>query len=409
MRIVFLHQNFPGQFLGIARALAAEGGHQLVAITDAGNKRPEFMPTVRYGFDAKPLDVVPPLSRPFSVSAARGARVAAALAELKNRGFAPDLVIGSIGWGETLFVRDVYPDVPVLAHAEFYYSATGSDVGFDPEFAEAERRTTSPLTVRARNAALLLGLNEATAAIAPTEWQASRFPAELRGKIHVAHEGIDTARVAPDPAASFTVPGGGPTFRAGDEVVTFVNRNLEPYRGYHVFMRALPAILAARPKAHAVLVGGESTSYGLKPANGTWKQIFLDEVKDRLDLARVHFTGQLPYGGYVQLLQVSAAHVYLTYPFVLSWSMLEAMSAGAPVIASATPPVTEVVEDGRTGLLFDFFDHQRLAKLTIAALDRPAPLADIRRTARAQIVERYDLAKVALPRWRALVGRVAGL
>ncbi len=416
MRILFLHQNFPGQFLAVAQALQASGQHQLVVITDATNPRPDFLPTVRYRFDRAALPRVPAASaRPFLAATARGEVASLAMRHLKDKGFTPDLVIGHLGWGETLYVRDVWPDARVLIHAEFFYSATGADVGFDPEF-DAGPNPPDTRVVRARNAAVLLAMHEANRAVAPTRWQASRFPPELAHKLVVQHEGIRTDTVAPNPDATFTIPGtipgAGLTLRpnaiGSDEVVTFVNRNLEPYRGYHIFMRALPAILKARPKARALIVGADGVSYGASAPEGrTWKDIFLSQVRDQLPMDRVHFLGRVPYDQFVALMQVSAAHVYLTYPFVLSWSMMEAMSAGAPIIASATPPVTEMIEDGKTGLLFDFFKPDELAERTIAVLAEPERYRAMRAAARAHMVETYDLKTRCLPAWLDLVRRTA--
>lgn len=195
----------------------------------------------------------------------------------------------------------------------------------------------------------------------------------------------------------------GTILRAGDEVVSFVNRNLEPYRGFHSFMRALPEILAARPRAQIVVVGGDAVSYGRAPRDGgTWRARLLAEVGSRLDLARVHFVGKLPYPTLIKLFQVTAAHVYLTYPFVLSWSMLEAMSAGALVIGSRTAPVEEVVQDGRNGLLVDFFSPVEIAQRVIEVLERPARFLELRMNARQTIVQKYDLLSCCLPAQIAL-------
>jgi glycosyltransferase involved in cell wall biosynthesis len=322
---------------------------------------------------------------------------------LRQEGIVPDVVVEHPGWGETLFVNDVWPRAKLIIHAEYYYRAEGTDVGFDPEFRRHDLGARE--RVRAKNAALLPALTDADWAVAPTNWQGSRFPAELKCKIAILHEGIDTDLVAPNPAAEVTL--GTRTFRPGDEVITFVNRNLEPYRGYHVFMRALPEILAARPNAQAVIVCGDGASYGEKPARGTWKEIFLADVKDRLPLECVHFVGKVPYAGFIALVQVSAVHVYLTYPFVLSWSMLEAMSAGALVVGSRTAPVEEVIDDGENGTLVDFLDREALAREVVAALSDPELRRGMRAAGRRTIVERYDLRRRCLPQWMRFVPRLA--
>jgi glycosyltransferase involved in cell wall biosynthesis len=116
----------------------------------------------------------------------------------------------------------------------------------------------------------------------------------------------------------------------------------------------------------------------------------------------VHFLGMLDHRSYLNLLQISSVHVYLTYPFVLSWSLIEAMSCGCLIVGSATPPVLEVMRDGENGLTVDFFDHQRLAARVEAALESPREMQVLRRGARETALARYDLRRVLLPRWLAL-------
>ncbi len=408
MRILFLHQNFPGQFLHVAAALQRSGQHELVAVVPETSAKPQIIPVRTYSFDSNSVRTSVPLADHYAERVARGAAVARTLVTLREEGFAPDLVVGHGGWGETLFVRDVWPGCRILLHAEFFYSAEGADVGFDAELSGSPPDLLS-LQMRARNAAMSLALLDADQGVAPTAWQASRFPDQLRAKIAVVHEGINTDAVHPSSHATITLGRGNVSLRPGDEVITFVSRDLEPYRGYHSFMRALPAILARRPQARAVIVGGDQASYGPVPASGkSWKQIFLAEVQDRLDMDRVHFVGRVPYATLVQLLQVSAAHVYLTYPFVLSWSMLEAMSAGALVIGSRTPPVEEVIEDGHNGILRGFFDVDGIADAAVDALANPDRYRPMRDAARQTVIERYDLRRVCLPAWLKLLGDLAG-
>lgn len=394
MRILLVHQNFPGQFLHLAPALKA-AGHEVVALTAEGNQRKSPVRTFRYKMPALPD--MPPLARSYGAAAERGARVAEAVEVLRRReAFAPDVVLGHTGWGETLFLREAAPAARQLAYAEFFYRATGRDTDFDPEFQRPD--LAGRIAVSARAAFHLQAAVEADACVSPTEWQAATFPAEVRPKIRVIHDGIDCAALTPDPGAHLTLPGTDVTLRAGDEVVTFVNRQLEPYRGYHTFVRALPDVLAARPAARVVIVGGDGNSYGPRAPEGTtWKARFLDEVQGRLDLGRVHFLGQVPYSAFRTLLQVSKVHAYLTYPFVLSWSMLEAMALGALVVGSRTPPVTEVIEDGVNGRLVDFFDVAGWSQAIIAALQGQPDDTAIRRAARATVLDRYDLRTKCLP------------
>jgi glycosyltransferase involved in cell wall biosynthesis len=405
VKILFVHQNFPGQFLHLAPAMAARG-HRVLALTDERNQRHSPVEVVRYRTPAhKPDPAALRLGRAYAEASERGLACARAALALRDRhGFAPDLIVGHSGWGETLFLRDVWPSAKIVIYAEYYYVARGLDCDFDPEFQLASPERDFGVT--ARQAHLGHALAQADGAICPTDWQAATFPPAFRPLLHVTHDGIDTGRLAPDQAAEITLPGSGVTLRAGDEVLTFVNRNLEPYRGCHIFLRALPDILAARPKAQVVIVGGDGASYGrAAPGGGGWKDVFLKEIAGRYDPARVHFTGRLPYGDFATLMKVARVHAYLTYPFVLSWSVLEAMAAGAHVVASDTGPVREVIRPGETGELVDFFDVPGWAARLTGALASPARFDPQRRAARALMTARYDLRHVCLPR---LIGYLEG-
>lgn len=396
MKILFVHQNFPGQFLHLAPAMKARG-HDCLALTDAVNQRGSAVPVLRYKHEAQQPDpAATRLGRNFTQMSDRGVTVARAAMQLRERqGYVPDVIFGHSGWGETLFLKEVWPEAKLIVYAEFYYRGVGRDVGFDPEFSRGG--FDQVMIAQGRAAHLGQSLLHADAGLSPTRWQASTYPEPLRHMIRVIFDGVDTARVAPDPAASLTLPG-DKVLRAGEEVLTFVNRNLEPYRGYHIFMRALPEILAARPEAQVVIVGGDDVSYGAPAPKGQkWKEIFLNEVHDRIDLSRVHFLGKVAYPDFVSLLQVSRAHAYLTYPFVLSWSMLEAMSAGCLVVGSRTPPVEELIREGENGLLVDFFDVKAWSARLIEALAEPEKFAPLRAQARRDIQAGYDLQSVCLP------------
>lgn len=407
MRILFVHQNFPGQWVHLAKHYAASPENEVIALRHSANRRPDIVRTVDYDFTEKPPRGLYPLGDHFALRTGRAAAVADAAFRLKQEGFVPDLIAGHAGWGETLFLREVFPDARQIVYAEFFYRSRGADSGFDPEFGGAFDHRTGYGTV-ARNAAMITALAYADRGLAPTEWQRSVFEPALRERIEVIHDGVDTDVVKPDPHAFIKLGKGTITMRPGDELITFVNRNLEPYRGYHIFMRALPKILAERPNARVVIVGGDSVSYGkAAPKGKTWRNIFLDEVKDRIDMSRVHFVGKVPYPLFLNLLQVSAAHVYLTYPFVLSWSMIEAMAAGCLVIGSKTAPVEEVLKDGRNGVLVDFFDPDDVARAVVDALAKPKKYRKMRERARLDAVAGYDLRTVSMPRLTGLFERLA--
>jgi glycosyltransferase involved in cell wall biosynthesis len=402
MKILFVHQNFPGQFLHLAPALAARG-HQVLAMTDEKNTRGASVKVARYR-SPQPEDEFTRgrIGRSYFGMAERGLTVMRGARALRDRhGYVPDVVFGHPGWGETLFLRGIWPEARHLAYAEFFYSPTGLDVEFDPEFSPPN--PDRPAIVLARQAHLAHAMAQADAGLAPTRFQASTFPPCFRTMLSVIHDGVDTARVAPNPEATLTLPNGR-VLRAGDEVLSFVNRNIEPYRGAHIFLRALPEVLAARPEAQVVILGGDEVSYGAPaPGGAGWRAHLLAELEGRLDLSRVHFLGRVPYPQFLSLMQVTRVHAYLTYPFVLSWSLMEAMAAGAHVVGSRTAPVEEVVEDGVTGTLVDFFDVPGWSAALIHALAEPAAHDPLRLAARARIVERYDLATVCLPMLIAFV------
>jgi glycosyltransferase involved in cell wall biosynthesis len=408
MKILFVHQNFPGQFLYLAPALM-ERGHDVTALTDETNQRKSPVTTFRYRKpESRPDPAVARLGATFAEMTNRAHRAARAAIVLRDKhGYVPDVIFGHGGWGETLFLREVWPQARMLVYAELYYAPRGLDVGFDPEFSQATDDKAFSVVSRQGHQALMMA--QADAALTPTEFQADTFPPCFRDKITIIHDGVDTRRLAPDPQARVTLPS-GVSFEAGDELLTFINRNLEPYRGYHSFMRALPEVMRARPNAQVVIIGGDDVSYGARPGGDrTWKDIFLDEVRDRIDLNRVHFTGKVPYSTFVGLMQTTRVHCYLTVPFVLSWSMLEAMSAGALVVGSRTPPVEELITDGVNGLLVDFFDTAEIAGTLIDALENPGSYLPLRRAARAHIVENYDLRATCLPRLIDFVeGRIGG-
>lgn len=395
MKILFVHQNFPGQFPHLAPALARRG-HQVLALTDEKNQRASPVRTVRYAAP-QPVKTSGVLGRTYSDYAERGLLAARGARALRDRhGFVPDIIIGHSGWGETLFLKEIWPEARLLVYAELMYRTRGHDVGFDPEVSPGSDEGRF-MTV-ARSAHLIQGIVQADAALAPTQYQADSFPPELRGKITVIHDGIDTDRVCPDPAASLTLPGGR-VLRAGDEVLSFVSRSLEPYRGFHVFMRALPEVLRARPQAQVVLVGAEGVSYGAERRDGrSWKQAMLEELGEGLDLSRVHFIGRQPYADYLSLIRLARVHCYLTYPFVLSWSLTETMAAGGYVVASDTQPVRELIRDGENGRLVPFFDVPALSAALIRGLEGDPEAPRLRQAARQTILDGYDLQRHSLPR-----------
>ena len=404
MKLLFVHQNFPGQFLHLAPEMQRRG-HDVRALVDATNKNTADVPLLRYTHAALEVDAkATRLGRNFTTMSDRGVSVARFCQRLRAEGYVPDVIYGHSGWGETLFLKEVWPEAKLLVFAEFYYRGRGADTGFDPEFQVSG--FDQVMIAQSRAAYMAQALAHADRGISPTEWQASTHPPLLRQQLEVIFDGVDCDRLAPNPDATFSLPDGR-ILKRGDEVLTFVNRNLEPYRGYHIFMRALPDVLAARPEAQVVIVGGDEVSYGAKPKDGaSWKEVILAEVKDRLDLSRVHFTGRVPYDRLVDLIHVSRVHAYLSYPFVLSWSMVETMAAGTLVVGSNTAPVAEVIQDGVTGKLVDFFDVKGWSAALTDALARPEAYDGMRDAARRMVRDRYDLRSVCLPKQIDLLTRL---
>lgn len=411
MRILCVHQNFPGQYLHLAPALV-QRGHEVTALTLRESPTGGWggVRWLRYGVQRGSARDIHPWVADFETKIIRGEACWRAARQLQAAGYEPDVIVAHPGWGESLFLKEVWPQAPLGIYCEFYYQAAGADVGFDPEFAAADASEVCRLRLKNLNSSLHFEL--ASAGLAPTHWQASTFPEPFRGRISVIHDGIDTATLGPRSDVRLALAGGR-HLAPEDEVITFVNRNLEPYRGYHSFMRALPAILARRPRARVLIVGGDGVSYGARPKQGqTWKEIFAAEARAKIpaaDWARVYFLGRVPHRKFIALLQRSSLHVYLTYPFVLSWSLLEAMSVGCAIVASDTAPVREAIQHDQTGRLVDFFDVDALAAAVCALLDDEPARLRLGAAARAFARDHYDLQSVCLPRQLAWVEALADL
>lgn len=403
MRILFVHQNFPGQFKHLAPALSKRG-HHVSAFGTA--TRPPRSDLVYHTYQPVRTSSrqIHPWASDFETKVIRAEACMHAAQALARTGYVPDVIYGHPGWGELLFLRELWPQTPQIHYLEFFYRSQGQDLGFDPEFGQPSLDQRARL--RAKNANLLLNMDSMDLGVTPTAWQFSTLPSAYQPRTHTIHDGIDTQTLVPHPVRPTQWRrGNGQAWplHADTPVVTFVARNLEPYRGYHQFMRALPQLMRKVPKAQIMIVGGDTVSYGASPKEGTWKQRFFSEVAQDIDTSRVHFLDRLPYSELISLLRISNAHVYLTYPFVLSWSMLEAMSLGAPIVASNTAPVRDVIEHGRNGLLFDFFDPNALADAVVHCLNEPALQRKLGAAGRQTIVERYDLQTVSLPQQLALL------
>jgi len=392
MRFLFIHQNFPAQYVHIVRHLVSLG-HEVVFITQ--NTR-NSLPAVRKIIYARPSAAsgIHPFLNQFDACVRNGEAVASICERLNRENLRPDLVVGHNGWGELLYIKDVLAHVPLLGYFEFFYRFANSDVTFDPEFPPEDG---AAMRVRTLNAVNLLGLEAVDRGQTPTTWQKNLSPEFCRSKTAVLHEGIDTSRIRPDPTARLWLRHGLCLSRE-DEVVTYSARNLEPYRGFHIFMRALPELMRRRPKLQVVVIGGTGVSYGRRHESGrAYRDVLLDELSGAIDPSRIHFVGRLPFAQYLSVLQVSTVHVYMTYPFVLSWSLLEAMAAGCTVVCSRTAPVEEIVTDRANGFLFEFFDVAGLTNTISDLLTDRRSHDHVKNAARETIVRNYDLRTKCLP------------
>ena len=410
MRVLFVHQNFPGQYIHIVQRLAQIGQHQLIALginkPDANRPLPESLKHFRYPLDRGNTDGIHPLVMETETKVIRAEGCARAAQQLKDQGFIPDLICAHPGWGEALFLKAIWPDSPLLCYQEFFYNAYGFDSNFDPEF-DRDWTWRAQARLNMKNAYLHLTLEQADWNVSPTHFQASSFPDHWQQRISVIHDGVDIERAVPRPNPPPLKLPDGTELHKGDSIITFVNRHLEPYRGCHTFLRAIPELQQHCPDARIVIVGDpKGVSYGAACPEGEWKDVFLAEIDGRYDPSRVHFTGTLPYSQFLPLLQLSACHVYLTYPFVMSWSLLEAMACGCAVVGSDTAPVREAITHGTNGLLVDFFSPGDLAAAAAELLQDRHRAAAFGVEARRTIERTYDL-NVCVQRQLALMDLVA--
>jgi len=405
MKLLFVHQNFPGQYLRLAQHLAAQRGNEVIFLTQRKDAALPGVKKVVYAPKRKVSRQTHHYLREAEAGVLNGQEVARAALALKNAGFVPDVMLGHNGWGEIWYLKDIYPKSALIGYFEFFYRPEGADIEFQPGI--SEQLDTAP-RLRTKNVGNLLGLEAADLGQCPTRWQQSLYPKRYHSMLRVIHEGIDTRLVMPNPSAKLRLPSGNRELTSEDEVVTYVARSLEPYRGFQTFMRSLPTILSRRPKAEVVIVGRDEVSYGSRLPDGkTYRQEMLKELGDSLDLRRVHFLGRVPYPTFLTVLQVSRVHVYLTYPFVLSWSMLEALSAGCLVVGSRTAPVEEVLRHRENGLLVDFFDTTTIADTVVDALSNLEAYRTLREQGRRTVIEGYDLHTLALPAQLKLVREAA--
>lgn len=402
MKILFIHQNMPGQYKHLCRAFAEDPKNTVVFITKPKSAEIPGVHKVEYKVRREPSASTHHYLIGTERAVLQGQEIWRVCKKLRDEeGFIPDVVVGHPGWGDMLFIKDIYPHSPVLSFFEFYYHSHGVDVNYDPSFPSTE---DDAARVRVKNIVNQLSLESSDWGVSPTFWQHSLHPDVYQPRISVLHDGVDTEYCAPKPDAKLEVTPGVIMSR-DDEVVTYIARNFEPYRGFPTFMKAAEILLRERPKCHIIAVGADEVSYGRKlPKGQTWRHMMMEQVT--LDKERIHFSGTVPYAQLIRLFQMSSAHIYLTYPFVLSWSMLEAMACGVAMVGSRTPPVQEVVRDGVNGLLADFFSPEDVAEKVIRILDHKDKMQKMRENARKTVVDNFALGTL-LPLHVGLVRDVA--
>ena len=387
MKILFIHPNMPGQYKHLVKAFADKPEHTVVFITKPKSLEIPGVHKVEYLLRR---DLAPSTHRYLGGverAVLQGQEVWRLCKKLRDdEGFVPDVICAHPGWGDALYVKDIFPTAKLLSFFEFYYHAQGADVHFDPEF---PAKADDLARVRTKNITNLLNLEACDWGFSPTMWQHSLHPKEFHHKMSVIHDGVDMQAAKPNPNAMLTLSN-GLKFKRGDKLVTYIARNFEPYRGFPTFMRAAEIILRERKDCHIIAVGADEVSYGRKLDKGkTWRHIMSEQVK--LDANRIHFPGVIPHAQLMELFQVSDAHIYLSYPFVLSWSMLESMACGVPLIASRTPPIQEVIQDGVNGLLADIFSPEEVAAQVLKALEAKDGMQAMREAAHQTVKDRYDL------------------
>lgn len=396
MNILFIHRSFMGQFKYLATVLSLDANNNITFLTEDDEYQVQGINKVVYRAKCKPSGNF--YLENYEAALERGQNAARKAEELKKQGFKPDIIYGFAGWGSSMFIKDVFPDVPFIAYCEWFLTPTGANIGFDGTELTLEEKER----LRCNNAHVLTTLAAADAAISPTQWQKEQFPKEFHHKISVVHDGVDTGLFMPDDNVKFIID--NIEFTRKDEVITYGTRGFEPIRGFPQFMGAAEKLLKKRPNTH-ILIAGENKVHYSAQKNVDYKALMLKNLD--LDMSRVHFVGTLPYNEYKKFLQVSSAHVYLTYPFILSWSILDAMSTGCCIVASNTAPVLEIIENNYNGLLVDFFNVDELVEKIEYTLDNKEKMQQIRQNARQSVVDKYDLAKVVPQQIQALANALS--
>lgn len=398
MKILFIHPNFPGQFKNLAAHFGADKNNEVIFICRIPNQLQ--IPGVRKIIAApaafKKKATTHQYLQEFESGVYRAQNMWRVLRQIKNKGFIPDVIYAHSGWGDGMFIKDLYPESKYISYMEFYYHSQGADVGFNKDIPVSEDLIAK---TRVRNSINLISLVSADWLISPTKWQANLHPSDFYHKLSVIHEGIDTNKIKPGwPTENLYRELGIPE---SAEIITHIERNFEPYRGFEQTMQAIEILCQKRPKAHFIMIGGDEVSYSAKlPGQETYREHIMKKVM--VDKSRIHWLGKVPYSKYLEVLSASHAHIYLTYPFVLSWSFLEAMAMECAIVASNTQPVLEVAKDNQHVLFVDFFDSNQIADKVIELLEDRKKAKLIGQNARKHILKHYSL-DVILPKYVKII------
>ena len=398
MRILFVHCNYPAQFRHLSQRLAADNNNEIVFLCQNKEWTASDVPNLklsRYQLGREPQsNFCHPYLRRYETAVLHGQAALREALQLRKDGFEPDLIIGHSGFGNTLYLKEVWPNAKFIGYFEWFYRSQGADVGFGTN--QAPSPDTS-LRVHTYNSPIVMDLAHADAAICPTRWQADQFPPAMRQHLSVIFDGVDTEQLplVKQDARHHTL-----NIQSGDiqtsipadvPLVTYVTRCFEPYRGWPQVAEGLALLMQRNPRVHVLLVGSDEVAYGAKRGDGlSWRHWALNQWP--MDPSRLHQLPALGYDDYKRVIQRSWAHVYWTVPFILSWSLMEAMASGCCIVASNTPPVMEMISSGDQGQLVNFFDPDALAQQVDHLLQNQDQRQRLGQCARQFILENgYDL------------------
>ena len=406
-KILFVHRNFPAQFKNIADHLSSEG-YEVTAIISGlnTNRQNSKFKIIRYDIHRSSRGDYDLLSD-FEAKVIRAEAAYLRCKIYAAGGYSPDIIYFHPAWGESIFLRTLWPSAKLLMYCEYFTGEHNEDLFYGNNDSHVlDEKSLLKIVIKKSN--LLLNLVNFDVGISPTLFQKKTFPKEYQGKIETIHDGVDTSYFSPSDQVEIRINRDNRTytFDKDSEVLTFVNRNMEPYRGINSMIRAIPSLLQLRPNLSIFLIGESAKGYGPAPDRGkygtkNWKEIILEEIDPQMrpvDWERVFFLGTVPKNFYRSCLQLSSCHVYLTYPYILSWSLLEAMSVGCSIVASDNTAVREFIADDINGTIVDFFDVPGLVRACVNTItDRPLS-KKYGVLARRKIVAEYDLESIILPK-----------